>query len=62
MAGFDVTRLPRWEIVLRLVLAVAIILRIPAIHGAAVARGLLWIGLQMMRSRAGLGTQGKETP
>ncbi|WP_370321943.1 TRAP transporter fused permease subunit [Oricola sp.] len=51
LAGFDFRRLPRWETVFRLVLAVCIILHDPLIHFGATAVAVVWISLHIFRAK-----------
>lgn len=48
LAWFDVRHLAAWEIVLRIALALAVILSIPAVHLTAVALGLVLVARQYL--------------
>lgn len=51
LARFDQTRLPIWEVALRLALAALVMVGDLAIYGPAVVVALLWIGFHTVRQR-----------
>lgn len=51
LAGFDFARLPAWQVVLRLALAVAIILHDPVVHGIATAVGIVLLVVHYLGAR-----------
>lgn len=51
LAQFDRRRLPLWDVLIRLVLAVLVLAGDPSIHGAAIVAAIVWLGLHFVLSR-----------
>ncbi len=51
LARYDQTRLPFWEVLMRLLLAALVMVGDAAIYGPAIAAALLWIGYHTIRAR-----------
>lgn len=51
LARYDAGRLPLWEVLLRLILAVLVMYRDPAVFGPAVIAALVWLGVHYFRHR-----------
>ena len=51
LAQFDRTRLPFWEVILRLGLATMVMIGTPLVHGAAIVLALGWLTIHFMANR-----------